>query len=202
MCECIFSLKGAEILDLKETEISSKQIFQGRILDLSVRTVKLPNGETSTREVIKHKPASGVIAINDEQKMLLVKQWREPIKQITLEIPAGLVDSTDASPLDAMNRELNEEGGYRAEYWETVCEFYSSPGFFDEKMYLFYCDTLTKLTDKRALDEDEFLSSAWYSLDELKNLLAEGKIVDAKTIYAITVWENMLLQNAQTDNKD
>ena len=69
-------------------------------------------------------------------------------------------------------------------------------------MYLFYCDTLTKLTDKRALDEDEFLTSAWYSLDELKNLLAEGKIVDAKTIYAITVWENMLLQNAQTDNKD
>lgn len=202
MCECIFSLKGAEILDLKETEISSKQIFQGRILDLSVRTVKLPNGETSTREVIKHKPASGVIAINDEQKMLLVKQWREPIKQITLEIPAGLVDSTDASPLDAMKHELNEEGGYRAEYWEKVSEFYSSPGFCDEKMYLFYCDTLTKLTDKRALDEDEFLTSAWYSLDELKNLLAEGKIVDAKTIYAITVWENMLLQNAQTDNKD
>lgn len=189
-------------MDLKETEISSQQIFQGRILDLAVRTIKLPNGETATREVIKHKPASAVIAINNEQKMLLVKQWREPIKQITLEIPAGLVDSTDASPLDAMKRELNEEGGYRADYWEKVSEFYSSPGFCDEKMYLFYCDTLTKLTDKRALDADEFLTSSWYSLDELKTLLAEGKIVDAKTIYAITVWENMMLRNAQTDNKD
>ena len=111
MCECIFSLKGAEILDLKETEISSKQIFQGRILDLSVRTVKLPNGETSTREVIKHKPASGVIAINDEQKMLLVKQWREPLKQITLEIQAGLVAYTDTIQHDAMKGELNEDGG-------------------------------------------------------------------------------------------
>jgi ADP-ribose pyrophosphatase len=99
-----------------------------------------------------------VIAINDEQKMLLVKQWREAIKQITLEIPAGLIDPTDASPLDAMKRELNEEGGYKADYWEKVSEFYSSPGFCDEKMYLFYCDTLTKLTDKRSLDEDEFLT--------------------------------------------
>ena len=182
-------------MDLKETEISSQQIFQGRILDLSVRTIKLPNGETATREIIKHRPASGVIAINDEQKMLLVKQWREAIKQITLEIPAGLIDPTDASPLDAMKRELNEEGGYKADYWEKVSEFYSSPGFCDEKMYLFYCDTLTKLTDKRSLDEDEFLTADWYSLDELKNLLSEGKIVDAKTIYAITVWENMLLRN-------
>ena len=156
-------------MDLKETEISSQQIFQGRILDLSVRTIKLPNGETATREIIKHRPASGVIAINDEQKMLLVKQWRE------------------ASPLGAMKRELNEEGGYKADYWEKVSEFYSSPGFCDEKMYLFYCDTLTKLPDKRSLDADEFLTADWYSLDELKNL---------------TVWENMLLRNAQADNKE
>ena len=166
-------------MDLKETEISSQQIFQGRILDLSVRTIKLPNGETATREIIKHRPASGVI-----------------------EIPAGLIDPTDASPLGAMKRELNEEGGYKADYWEKVSEFYSSPGFCDEKMYLFYCDTLTKLPDKRSLDADEFLTADWYSLDELKNLLAEGKIVDAKTIYAITVWENMLLRNAQADNKE
>ncbi|MPW13899.1 NUDIX hydrolase [Lactobacillus helveticus] len=187
-------------MDLKETEISSKQIFQGRILDLSVRTIKLPNGETATREIVKHRPASCVIAINDQQEMLLVKQWREAIKQVTLEIPAGIVDPTDASPLDAMKRELNEEGGYRAEYWEKVSEFYSTPGFCDEKMHLFYCDTLIKLTDKRSLDADEFLTSDWYSLDKLKNLLAEGKIVDAKTVYAISVWENMLLRNAQAES--
>lgn len=190
-------------MDLKETEISSQPIFQGHILDLSVRTIRLPNGETATREVVTHRPAAGVIAINDERKMLLVKQWREPIKQITLEIPAGLIDSTDASPLDAMKRELNEEGGYKAEYWEKISEFYSTPGFCNEKMYLFYCDTLTKLENKRSLDEDEFLTADWYSLTELKNLLAEGKIVDAKTIYAISVWENMMLRDAQAEsNKD
>ncbi|CCI85415.1 ADP-ribose pyrophosphatase [Lactobacillus pasteurii DSM 23907 = CRBIP 24.76] len=180
-------------MNLEEVEISSKHIFSGRIVDLSVRTVKLPNGETSTREIVQHRPAAGVIAINDQQQMLLVKQWREPIKQITLEIPAGLIDETDASPLDAIKRELNEEGGYKADYWEEVSQFYSSVGFSDEKMYLYYCDTLTKLTEKRSLDEDEFLTAEWYSLDDLKKLLSEGKIIDAKTVFAITFWENMLL---------
>lgn len=187
-------------MDLNETEISNKPIFEGKLIDLNVKTVTLPNGNTAIREVVHHPDASAAIAINSEKKMLLVKQWREPIKQITLEIPAGLIDPTDASPLDAMKRELNEEGGYRADYWEKVMEFYSSPGFSDEKMYLFYCDTLTPLENKRPLDEDEFLTQEWYSLDELKQLLAQGKIVDAKTAMAISVWENMLLTGQQNDD--
>lgn len=190
-------------MDLKETEISSQPIFKGRIVDLYVRTIKLPNGETLTREVVKHQPAAAAIAINDKKQMLLVKQWREPIKALTLEIPAGLIDETDNSPLDAIKRELNEEGGYEADYWEKVAEFYSSVGFTDEKLYLFYCDTLTKLQEKRSLDADEFLTADWYSLDDLKKLMSEGKIVDAKTVYAITFWENMLLTSAQdTKEKD
>lgn len=184
-------------MDLKESEISSKKIFSGRILDLEVRTIKLPNGQTTTREVALHRPAAGVVAINQQKEMLLVEQWREPIKQLSLEIPAGLIDKTDASPLDAMKRELNEEGGYRADYWEKLAEFYTSPGFTNEKIYLFYADTLTKLTDKRDLDPDEFLTSHWYSLEELKKMLSSGQIQDAKTIYAISVWENMLLTTNQ-----
>ena len=129
-------------MNLRETEISNKPVFEGRLIDLNVETISLPNGKTATREIVKHPDASAAIAINDEKKMLLVKQWREPIKQLTLEIPAGLIDETDASPLDAMKRELNEEGGYKAEYWEKVSEFYTSVGFCDEKIHLFYCDTL------------------------------------------------------------
>lgn len=189
-------------MDLKEKAISEQNIFQGRILDLAVRTIELPNGQTATREIVKHQPASAVMAINKEKKMLLVKQWREPIEQLTLEIPAGLIDPTDASPLDAMKRELNEEGGYHADYWEKVVEFYSSPGFTNEKLYLFYCDTLTKLKDKRSLDADEFLTADWYSLDELKHLLSEGKIIDAKTVYAIACWENMLLTGAKDHSQE
>ncbi|BDR60408.1 NUDIX hydrolase [Lactobacillus xylocopicola] len=186
-------------MDLTETEISSKQIFSGRIVDLSVKTIKLPNGETADREVVRHQPAAAAIAVNDQQEMLLVEQWREPIKEVTLEIPAGLIDATDASPLDAMKRELNEEGGYHADYWEKITEFYSSPGFTDEKLHLFYCDTLTRLTEKRPLDADEFLTSHWYDLEELKKLFAQGRIVDAKTLYAMSVWENMLLTGADAE---
>lgn len=187
-------------MDLRETEISNKSIFKGRLIDLNVETINLPNGKTATREVVKHPDASAAIAINDKKQMLLVKQWREPIKQVTLEIPAGLIDAADASPLDAMKRELNEEGGYKAEYWEQISEFNSSPGFCDEKIYLFYCDTLTKLEDKRPLDDDEFLTRQWYGLGELKELLAQGKIVDSKTIMAILFWENMLLTGKQNND--
>ena len=95
-------------MNLRETEISNKPVFEGRLIDLNVETISLPNGKTATREIVKHPDASAAIAINDEKKMLLVKQWREPIKQLTLEIPAGLIDETDASPLDAMKRELND----------------------------------------------------------------------------------------------
>lgn len=180
-------------MNLKEEKLSAKEIFKGRLISLNLETIKLPNGETASREVVHHPEASGVIAVNADKKMLLVKQWREPIKQVTLEIPAGLIDPTDASPLEAMKRELNEEGGYAADYWEKVTEFYSSAGFCDEKLYLFYCDTLTKLKQKRPLDPDEFLTRQWYSLSELQQLLSQGKIVDAKTILAVTMWNNMLL---------
>ena len=90
-------------MDLREQEIASEQIFKGQIVDLSVRTITLPNGKTATREIVKHRPAAAAMAINAENKMLLVEQWREPIKALTLEIPAGLIDDTDASPLDAMS---------------------------------------------------------------------------------------------------
>ena len=185
-----------------EKTIKSDTIYDGKILKLRVETVELENKRYSKREIVDHQKGVGIIAFDGPDKIWMVRQYRKAIDKVTLEIPAGLIDETDASPLDAMKRELNEEGGYKAEYWEKVSEFYTSVGFCDEKIHLFYCDTLSKIEHKRPLDEDEFLTADWYSLDELKNLLSEGKIVDAKTIYAITVWENMLLRNAQSENKE
>src|SRR5699024_8345268 len=103
-------------MDLRETEISNKPIFECKLIDLNVETISLPNGKTATREIVKHPDASAAIAINDVKKILLVKQWREPIKQSTLEILAVSIDETTASPIDAMIREINEDGGYKAEY--------------------------------------------------------------------------------------
>ena len=92
-------------MELKETEVSSKELFHGGFISLNVNTVRLPNGKTATRELVDHGPAAAAICINDQKEMLLVEQWREAIKQLTLEIPAGMIDDTDVSPLDAMKRE-------------------------------------------------------------------------------------------------
>lgn len=173
-------------MELKEDTLSSKNIFQGKLIDLNIDTIILPNGKKAQREIIHHPAVCGAIVVNDKKEILLVKQWRTPVKSLSLEIPAGIIDNTDTSPQTAMERELDEETGYQAKYWEPVAEVYTSPGFSDEKLSLFYCDTLTKVSDKLSLDEDEFLNYAWYSSNDLKHLISEGKITDLKTRYAIT----------------
>ena len=180
-------------MKLTEKEIARESIFQGHLIDLEKRTILLPNGETAFREVVRHPPAAAAVVVNDKKELLLVKQWREPIKKLTLEIPAGMVDETDSTPQTAMQRELNEEAGLKADYWEQIAELNTSPGFTDEKIYLFYCDTLSKTEHKKELDKDEFLNSLWYNLATLRDLIARHEIIDAKTLYAISVWQNMLL---------
>lgn len=179
-------------MDLTEKEIANSKLFEGHLIDLEKRTILLPNGETAIREVVRHPPAVAAAVVNDKQELLLVKQWREPIKQLSLEIPAGLVDDTDPSNLVAMQRELNEEGGYSAAYWEELGQMHTSPGFTDEKVTLFYCDTLTKLDDKKDLDSDEFLTSSWYGIDQLNELISQHQITNVVTLYAISLWKNML----------
>lgn len=178
-------------MDIKEADLTTQAIYHGKVVDLKVNTIKLPNGKTAKREIVHHADSCAAIVVNQQKELLLVEQWRDPIQQVSLEIPAGLIDTNDISPQTAMKRELNEETGLEAEYWEKVSEFYTSPGFTDEKIYLFYCDTLTKLTHKKELDSDEFLNSKWFAPDELKELLTQNKIVDGKTRYAISILDNM-----------
>lgn len=177
-------------MELTATETARKEIFKGHLINLEERQILLPNGESASREVVRHPPAAGALVINDHQEMLLVKQWREPIKELTLEIPAGMVDKSDASPLAAIKRELNEEAGLTAANWTELPTMHTSPGFTDEKIYLFYADTLTNANDKKSPDADEFLDSHWYNLDEVQDLVEQHQITDAKTLYAISIWQN------------
>jgi len=177
-------------MELKETETARKEIFKGHLISLEERQILLPNGESASREVVRHPPAAGALVINDRQEMLLIKQWREPIKELTLEIPAGMIDKTDASPLVAIKRELNEEAGLTAANWAELPTIHTSPGFTDEKIYLFYADTLTNANYRKSPDADEFLASHWYNLDEVQDLVEQHQITDAKTLYAISIWQN------------
>jgi ADP-ribose pyrophosphatase len=169
----------------EEVTISTKPIFQGRIISLQVDEVRLPNGETASREIVKHPGAVAVIALIDD-KLLVVEQYRKPFDKSLIEIPAGKLDAGE-EPLEAAKRELEEETGYKAGSIRLLSSFYTSPGFADEKIYLYLAENL--LQGEVHLDEDEFLDCSAITMEEAEQYIAEGRIGDAKTIMAFYAWK-------------
>ncbi|MCS7461598.1 NUDIX hydrolase [Paenibacillus doosanensis] len=169
----------------EEVTISSQPVFQGKVISLQVDTVRLPNGETAQREIVKHPGAVAVLALKDD-KMLVVEQYRKPLEKSQVEIPAGKLDPGEA-PLEAAIRELEEETGYRAGTIRPICSFYTSPGFADEILHLFAAEELTK--GEVRLDDDEFLECEALTLEQAQQYIREGRISDAKTITAVYAWQ-------------
>lgn len=169
----------------EEVTLSTEPIFNGRIISLQVDTVRLPNGETATREIVKHPGAVAVIALV-EDKMLVVEQYRKPFEKNLVEIPAGKLDHGE-EPLAAAIRELAEETGYAAGEIRLIHSFYTSPGFANELIHLFVAENLTR--GEAHLDEDEFLDCSAITLEEAEQYIAEGRIGDAKTIMAVYAWK-------------
>ncbi|MCM3738801.1 NUDIX hydrolase [Oceanobacillus luteolus] len=168
----------------EEKTIHTEKIFEGKIIDLQVDDVLLPNGEKSKREIVKHPGAVAVIPITEDGKIVLVEQYRKPLEKTLVEIPAGKLNNNE-QPLAAAIRELEEETGYTTKELSFVTSFYTSPGFADELVYLYVTDTLEKLDTPPAGDDDEFIEIIELTLDEAKQYVEEEKIHDAKTNYAI-----------------
>lgn len=171
----------------QEERINGDVIFEGRMLRIERDTVRLPNGLESSREVVRHPGAVGIIAISD-QKLLLVRQYRYAIAQETLEIPAGKLDNQEA-PLDCAVRELREETGYRGTM-EHISTLYTSPGFTDEVMHLFLARDL--VWDPLTPDDDEFIRVERISWDEAVQRAEQNKFNDAKTILGILLVQGRL----------
>lgn len=169
-----------------EQTISSKPIYKGKVISLQVDTVTLPNGGTSTREIVRHPGGVSVLALLDG-KMLVVEQYRKPLGKSQIEIPAGKLDKDGEDPLAAAKRELEEETGYRSDHLTYICSYYTSPGFADEIMHMYFTDQLEKSEMK--LDEDEFLVCEAITLEEAQRYIREGRISDAKTIMAVYTWQ-------------
>ncbi|QAY66223.1 NUDIX domain-containing protein [Paenibacillus protaetiae] len=168
-----------------ERTIHTEPVFQGKVISLQVDTVELPEGKTATREIVKHPGAAAVMALLDG-KLLVVEQFRKPLEKFQVEIPAGKLDPGE-DPEAAAARELEEETGYRAEHLQLVSAFYTSPGFADEKLYLYFAERV--VPGQSNPDEDEFLQVKAITLEEAEVYLAEGKISDAKTIMALYAWK-------------
>ena len=169
-------------MNFEEKTISTKNIFKGRIINVNVDTVELPNGKTAERELVFHNGGVGILAFDEDNKVLLVKQYRKPYNEMLLEIPAGKLEIGE-DPLEAGIRELREETGYIAKKMELLFTLYPTPGYCSEKLYIYFASEIEKATQE--LDEDEFLEVYRYSLDELFEMLERNEINDAKTVAAI-----------------
>jgi len=169
---------------LEEKTLSTEKIFSGKIISLQVEEVELPNGKTSKREIIKHPGAVAVIAVTDDEKIVMVEQYRKALERNIIEIPAGKLEKGEKPEVCAI-RELEEETGYECKNIEWLISFYTSPGFADELVHLYVATGLTKKPDAAGLDEDEFVNLVEVSLDEALELMKEQKIYDAKTAFAV-----------------
>lgn len=181
--------------DFEEKTIARNEIFHGKIIDVVVDDVALPNGGTSKRELVFHPGGVAVIAVTEENKMIFVRQFRKPLEKVILEIPAGKIDPGEgAQPELTGARELEEETGYRASTLEHVHSMYLSPGFANEVLHLFHAKQLQKVENPLPQDKDEVLEVYELTMKEAKAAIADGTICDAKTIFAIHFWELLELK--------
>ncbi|MGE4271626.1 MAG: NUDIX hydrolase [Desulfitobacterium sp.] len=165
---------------LEEVFIKKEIVFSGRMLRMDRDTVCLPNGAETTREVVRHPGAVGILPFKGEE-LLLVRQYRYPIEQVTLEIPAGKLDPGE-TPLDCAERELREETGFRGTL-EHMVSIYTTPGFTNEIIHLYKATDL--IWDPLQADEDEFLNVVSIPWTEAQKMVLAGELKDAKTMLAI-----------------
>ncbi len=169
-------------MDFTEKTLSSQLIFSGRIIDVSVDTVLLPDGSQSTREIVRHAEAVAIVAIDDRQNIYLVKQYRKPIEKVLLEIPAGILEPEE-DIIAAAHRELAEETGLRAGKMDKILSFYTAPGFTDELIHLFVATNLSQ--GETNLDIDEFVETVYLPIKDTYQMIVNGEISDAKSIIGI-----------------
>ncbi|MHC5229971.1 NUDIX hydrolase [Enterococcus sp. LJL99] len=185
----------------EEKTISREAIYKGKIIEVVVDEVELPNGKMGKRELVFHPGAVAMIPITKDNKILLVKQFRKPLEKIILEIPAGKLESGEQDQLlEAAKRELEEETGFRPEKIACVQSMYLSPGFANECLHVFYAEGLEKVEHPRPQDEDEVLELYELTLDEAKEKIISGQICDAKTVFAIMYWELKQLKKNKEDS--
>ena len=170
--------------------------YQGTVLKVYKDHMKFSNGNTEDWDFIHHDGAAAVIPVVDDGKILMVKQYRNALERDTLEIPAGKLDDPDEDGIVCASRKLKEETGYSSDDLEWLLTIRTTVAFCDERIEVFVARNL--IPGEQHLDEDEFVDVKAYKLEELKEMIFEGKIQDSKTMAAILAYESKYLhgQNA------
>ena len=162
--------------------LSTRRVYEGKVLSLDLDQVEEPGGVTATREVVRHHGSVAALPVTAEGRILLVRQYRYPVDEELWELPAGRLDPGE-TPEAGIQRELREEIGRRAESLEKIGFFYTTPGFCDESMHLFRASGL--VDDRKDADDDERIEVGAFTMEEARAMIAGGEIREGKTLVAV-----------------
>jgi ADP-ribose pyrophosphatase len=162
--------------------LSTRRVYDGKVLSVDVDEVVEPGGVRATREVVRHRGSVAALPVNEDGSVVLVRQYRYAVDESLWELPAGRLDA-DETPEAGIQRELREEIGQRAGHLEKIAFFYTTPGFCDEAMHLFRATGLGP--DKAAGDEDERIEIGVFTLDQAGAMIASGALREGKTLVAV-----------------
>jgi len=165
--------------------ISSETVYVGKIFALRVDDVRMPHGNIAKREVVEHYGAVAVLAIDDDNNIALVYQYRHPLGRRLWELPAGLLDLGGEPPHVTAARELEEEAGLAAADWRVLVDLDSAPGFSDESVRVYLATGLTDVGRPDAHDEEADLEMRWFSLEEAVQMVLGGEIVNSLAVGGI-----------------
>jgi ADP-ribose pyrophosphatase len=187
----------ADAAPLDEVVVGSDLLHRGRYLSLRIDTIERADGSRARREIVGHPGAVAIVAIDADDRVALVRQWRVAAGTALLEIPAGTLDVDAATdevedPDVAAARELEEETGLRAGTWRRLTSFWTAPGFATELMHLYLATDLAPAVDERlGPDEDERLELVWQAFDEAVAAAARGVLADAKSIVGLLLVDHL-----------
>ncbi|OZC81727.1 ADP-ribose pyrophosphatase [Rhodococcus sp. 06-412-2C] len=167
------------------TTLDSTAAYSGAILALRLDQVAMPNGRTAEREVVEHHGAVGILAVDDQDRVAMIEQYRHPIGRRLWELPAGLLDAPGEQPVLAAQRELAEETGLAAGSWSVLVDVLASPGFTDEAVRIFLAQDLTQVDRPEAHDEEADIELSFVPMDEAVRRALAGEIVNASAVAGV-----------------
>jgi ADP-ribose pyrophosphatase len=163
--------------------LGSRRVHDGRVVRLDLEEVRLPNGNVVTLEIVRHPGAAAVVPVDGDGQAILVRQYRHATGSWVLEVPAGKLDRPGEPPEECARREVEEETGYRVGRLEPLGWIWTTPGFSDEKIWLFVARDLTRT--RPSLQSDEVLTVTRLPLEDAARMALEGEIQDAKSVCAL-----------------
>jgi ADP-ribose pyrophosphatase len=157
-------------------------VFSGRVIEVNVERVELPNGTTAALEIVRHPGGAAVLALDTDNRVCLLRQFRHAVGGWVWELPAGKIDNREP-PLDTARRELEEEAGVAAQSWQSLGDYLSSPGVFTEVVHLFLATQLTRLPPRP--EEHEVLEVHWRPYSDVLQMARSGELRDGKSLVAV-----------------